>query len=228
MERVSLLKVGGASAILYSILIVVIVALFAATDLLEAETASEVLPAMEEDQVIVSLAGWLIVLAAVVLAIAGMALYEALQHAGSLMRLALLAFVGGALLALIRNVLWLALVYELAPAYADATGEARSTLEAVGDTWLMFGFLVGDVMGGVLAGGVGVLLFSLGILRSRVAAPWVGWLGVAAAILGGWFTLLGPVSEVFELINFVGLVAFIAWMVTIGVVLWRASEPAGA
>ena len=94
MERVSLLKVGGASAILYSILLVVIVALFAATDLLDAQDASEVLPAMEEDKVIVPTAGWLIVLAALLLAIAGLALFQAPGHAGSLMRLALLAFVG--------------------------------------------------------------------------------------------------------------------------------------
>ena len=60
-----------------------------------------------------------------------------------------------------------------------------------------------------------------------MAPPWAGWLGVAAAVLGGWFTLLGPVAEVFELINFVGLVALIAWMVAIGVVLWRTPEPAG-
>lgn len=228
MERVNLFKVGGASAILYSILLVAIIPLFAAADLLEAENASEVLPAMEEDKVVVATAGWLIVLAAVVLAIAGLALFEALRDAGSLMRLALLAFVGGSLLALLRNVLWLALVYELAPAYADATGDARSTLEAIGDTWLMFGLLMGDLMGGVLAGGVGMLLFSLGILRTRVAAPWVGWLGVAAAVLGGWFTLLVPVSEVFELINFIGVIALVIWMVAIGVMLWRTAEPQGA
>ena len=42
---VSLFKLGGASAILYSVLLVVIVALFAATDLLEAQDASEVLVA---------------------------------------------------------------------------------------------------------------------------------------------------------------------------------------
>ena len=227
MERVGLFKVGGASAILYSILIVVIVALFAASDLLEAQNASEALPAAEEHKVLASAAVWLIILAATLLAIAGLALFEALRHAGSLMRLALLAFVGGSLLALLRNTMWLALTYELAPAYAAATGDARSTLETVGDTWLMFGYLMGDIMGAVLLG-TGILLFSLGVLRTRVAPRWVVWLGVAGAVLGGWINLLVPVAGVFELISVVGTVAFIAWMVAMGVVLWRTSEPAAA
>lgn len=227
MERVGLFKVGGASAILYSILIVVIVGLYAASDLLEADTASEVLPAAEEHKVIAATAGWLIVLAAVLFGIFGLALFEALRHAGSLMRLAVLVFVGGSLLALLRKLIWLALTYELAPAYAAATGDARTTLEAIGDMWLRFGHVMGDIMGAVLVG-LGILLFALGIMRTRAAPLWSVWLAVVSAVFGGWFILLAPVAPVFELIYFLGNLAFFAWVVTIGVVLWRLPEPATA
>ena len=47
------------------------------------------------------------------------------------------------------------------------------------------------VAGGVLVAGMGVLLFSLAILRTTVAPKWVAWLSFPVALLGGWFTLLG-------------------------------------
>ena len=80
---------------------------------------------------------------------------------------------------------------------------------------------------GALIGGLGTLLFSLAILQTNVAPRWVAWLGVAAAILGGLLTLLAPASEVFELINFLGAIGFWVWVLAMGVVLWRAPEPAG-
>ena len=71
--------------------------------------------------------------------------------------------------------------------------------------------------------GIGVLLFSLAILRTAIAPKWIAWLGFLAALLGGWVTLLGPAAEVFEFIGFIG---FMVWMIAIGVALWRAPEPA--
>ena len=72
------------------------------------------------------------------------------------------------------------------------------------------------------------LLFSLAILRTKVAPKWVAWLGIFAALLGGWIPLLRPVAEVFEIFELIGGLGWFVWMVVMGVVLWRAPEPASA
>ena len=228
MERVSLLKVGAVCAILYTIVVVGSIIPLAAADLLDAEDAAEILPIMEEDQTLVAAAGWLLVLAPILLAVAGLSFFQALRQAGPLLWVALLSFVGGSLLILSRSFIWLAMTYKLAPAYVDAAEGTKSTLAIVGDTLVSFGFMAELVAGGVLIGGIGVLLFSLAILRTTVAPKWVAWLGFPVALLGGWFTLLGPVAEVFEIIEFIGFLGFWVWMVALGVALWRAPEPVSA
>ena len=149
-----------------------------------------------------------------------------MRQAGSVMWVVLLAFSGGALLILDRAFIWLALNYKLAPAYADATEGTRSTLIIVGDTLIWIGFMA-EVFVGTMIGGIGILLFSLGVLRTKIAPTWVAWLGFAVAATG-WTTALGTVAEVFELIELVGLLGFFVWMVAMGVAVWRAPEPASA
>jgi len=221
--RIDLSMVGAVCAILYAFALVAALALLASTDLLDADDAAEILPILDEDKTIVAIAGWLFVVAPILLAIAGLAFAETLSKTSSMMRVALLAFLGGSLLALIRNIIWLALIYELAPAYVDASDDARSTLAANGDVWITFGYIAGDLIGGVLVGGVGVALFSAALLRADIVPTWIAWLGFAAALLAGWVTPLAPAAEVFEAINFIGLVIFLAWMVAMGLVLWRRS-----
>ena len=63
MERVTLAKVGGACAILYTVAVIVAIIPFAVADLLEAEDAAEVLPIMAEHQNAVAIATSLLVLA---------------------------------------------------------------------------------------------------------------------------------------------------------------------
>lgn len=227
MERVSLAKVGGACAILYTIAVIAAVIPLAAADLLEAEDAVDVLPIMAENQTMVTISGWLFVLAPILLAVAGVSFFQALREAGSVMWVALLAFSGGALLVVDRAFIWLALNHKLAPAYADADEATRSMLIVVADTLIWIGFMA-ELSLGTMIGGIGILLFSLGVLRTKMAPRWVAWLGFAVAVLAGWVTLLGPVAEVFELIELIGLVALIVWMVAMGVAVWRAPEPASA
>ena len=228
MERISLLKVGGVCAILYTIAAIAAIIPIAAADLLDAEDAADILPILAEDQTLAATAGWLFVLAPILLAVAGLSFFQALRQAGPLLWVALLAFVGGSLLILSRSFIWLAMTYKLAPAYLDAAEGTKSTLAIVGDTLVSLGFMAELVAGGVLIGGIGVLLFSLAILRTTVAPKWVAWLGFLVAVLAGWFTLLGPVAEVFEIIELIGTVGFFVWMVALGVALWRAPEPASA
>lgn len=137
---------------------------------------------------------------------------------------AALAFIGGSFLVLVRNAIWLAMAYGLAPAYVNGTEGVQSVLAAVGDTLLAFGFVIGDMVGGFLVVGVGVLLFSAGMLRSRLAPRWVAWLGFVVALTGGWLTLLTPLAEVFSIGNVVALPGFMIWMVATGITVWRLPE----
>jgi len=147
---------------------------------------------------------WLFVLLPFPLAVLGLGLFAALRRDGHVTWVAALAFLGGSLLALLRNILLLAMTYELAPAYANATGAVQSALTVLGDTLFMFGFIAGDLVGGILAGGVGVPLFSAAMLRTELAPRWVAFLGFAVAITAGWGTLLLPFGEVFAIVPFVG------------------------
>ncbi len=156
---------------------------------MDAANSTDALPLMAEHRTRAVIAGWLLVAAPVFLAVAGLGFLEAFRPAGSMMWAAALGFIGGSFLALVRNTIWLAMAYELAPAYANATEGVQSVLAAVGDTLLAFGFMIGDLVGGFLVGGVGVLLFSAGMLRSRLAPRWVAWLGFVVALTGGWLTL---------------------------------------
>ena len=141
------------------------------------------------------------------------------------MSLAGLAFIGGSLLALLRNVIWLAMTLELAPKYVNATADVQAILAMVGDTLIGFGFIIGDLMGGILVAGIGVPLFSAAILRTDRAPGWIAWLGFAIAPTAGWFTLLIPVADVFGIVTFVGFAGFWVWMVALGIVLWRLRDP---
>ena len=63
------------------------------------------------------------------------------------------------------------------------------------------------------------------MLRTKLAPRWVAFLGFAVAITAGWATLLLPFGEVFVIVNFVGTIGFLVWMVAVGIKLWRAPEP---
>ena len=211
----------GVCAVLYTIAIIVALVLAGITGLLEDLDAAEALPIMKENRAAAATTAWIFVLAPILLAAAGLGLHQALRQAGSLMWVALLAFSGGGLLIVYRGAIFVAMVHELAPAYVAASEGTQKALATVGDTLLMFA-MVADFIGAALVAGIGLPLFCIAILRTAVAPRWVAWLGLFAAIAGGWFTFLRPVSEVFEIIELVGGLGFFVWMVVMGVVLWRA------
>lgn len=112
-----------------------------------------------------------------------------------------------------------AMAYELAPAYASAAEGSRSMLGALGDMLGMIGYVIGDLVGGILVA-VGALLFSAALLQSKKAVRWVVWLGFAAAATG----CVGPFGRFVSAlvsVNFVSLLCFVVWMVAMGVIVWR-------
>ena len=58
---------------------------------------------------------------------------------------------------------------------------------------------------------------------------WIGWLGLFAAVVGGWLGLLAPASSVIEGISALGFIAFFVFMVSVGIaILVRQRRPATA
>jgi hypothetical protein len=217
-------RISGVCAVLYTAALIVGFFMLAGIGLLDAERATDALTILVRHRTTAIVAGWVFVVGPVLLAVAGLGLFAALRQAGSLVSVAALTFIGGALLALIRNCIWLAIAYELAPAYANATEDVQAILATVGDMLIRFGFIAGDLMGGILVAGIGVPLFSAAILRTRRAPGWIAWLGFAIALTAGWFTLLIPVADAFGIITFVGFAGFWVWMVALGVALWRSPQ----
>ena len=105
----------------------------------------------------------------------------------------------------------------------EAGPDAGADLLVLGDALFTLS-LLSQLMGDAIFTGIGGLLFSIAILQTGFAPKWVGWLGLIGAV-GHWFALLSEASEVFELIWAVGEIAFFLWLIAVGVVLLRKSEP---
>ena len=111
MEKVTLQKVGGACAVLYTPLVIVFLFLFlTGTDLVDAENAAEFLPILDEDQNAVAVGTSLLIVAPILIAIAGLGLAYALRPAGSLVWVGGLALVVGGFALLYRPFVWLAMI----------------------------------------------------------------------------------------------------------------------
>ena len=228
MDKITLRHVGAVCAVSYAIGLARLLVLLGTTPgMMEAEGATELLPILAEQSTHATMAAWLLILLPVLLAVAGLSFFHALREVGSLMWVAMAAFVGGAFLLIYRPFVWLAVIHELAPAYVAASEGTKEALAVVGDTLNRFAYM-GDLVGPVLVVGIGVLLFSLTIPRTSLAPRWVAWIGVFAAIVGGWLPLLVPVASVLEPISLLGIVAWWVWMVAMGVTVWRNPEHTGA
>ena len=168
---------------------------------------------------------WLFLLASVLLIPAALGFYRALYQAGTTLWIAVAALFTGALLLMAASMTLIGIAYELVPAYVAAGESTRSALAAMAST-LAVTALVAIRTGYSLSLGIGVGLFAMASLRMSVLPRWIGWLGLAAALLGGLLRALAPVSEVFGNIGFLGFLAFLVWMVVMGVALLRLREPA--
>ena len=228
MEKTGLMKVSGVCGILTGIVAATgFIIIIAATDVLDADGAAEILTAAHKDSRAAAGALWLFALAPLLAVMAFLGLYKALQKQGNLIKVATVFFILGIPLGLSRVFLDLGLVYALAPGYAisAANSDTSASLMVVADTMDVIGLLA-DLVANVLMIGIGVLLFSVAIIRSSVIHKWIGWLGIVVALVGGWLPLLGPASDPIEVIGSIGFFFFMAWMVAMGINLLRLKEPA--
>jgi len=152
---------------------------------------------------------------------AGVAAYEALAPVRrGPMRLALLFAVVAALALMLGLMRWPSVHWELALAWGSAAPGEQAVLAAVFDglnTYL--GNYIGEFLG-ELSFSAFFLLTSIVWLQGPSRNKWIGWFGIATAVLGfvGMFrNVLGAVAPVAALNNYL----LPAFMITFGVVLVR-------
>jgi len=163
---------------------------------------------------------WLVILGGVVGLVALVGFYYALREAGELMILAPALSIVGLTLVTISHLIPISMAYELVPDVVDATGSTRTSLETTTQTFTSTA-LVLNYVGDVILWGVVVPMYAVAILKTRVVARWIGWLGIFVAVVAGWLGALSPASGVIDGITFVGFVGFFLWMLVVGIALLR-------
>ncbi len=202
MGNVSLVRVGGACAVLMVVSGIVARIFFGFGDLVTGH--------------------WFDVLALLLSMAAVLGFYQALRQAGPLLLIAVVAFLTGIIFILFHEFIRMAIAYELAPGIADASTATKPALEVMANTLRQTSSLAAGV-GYVLIFGIGVLLFSFAILQTSVVPKWIGWLGlIAVAVNVALVTLLSGVFD--SSIRPPWLLATgtsLGWMFAMGVVLLR-------
>ena len=123
------------------------------------------------------------------------------------------------------TLLYLGVVYEVAPGYAAADAVSRAAIEAAGLGMLTISVAFDSV--GFVFFGIGVLFFALAILETRALPRWLGWFGLAIGVLalvvgpGHWIE--SKSSLILEIV--VVTLAFI-WLAGMGISMLRGSVPA--
>lgn len=154
------------------------------------------------------------------------ALYQLFRGEGGLMRLALITGSVGLLFLVVAMILSFSEV-ELAAQYVAADRATQSAVAAMAETELRIQSLV-DLMGSLLAWGVGGLLFSLAILRTSILSRWLGYGGLVYAAVF-WVTAVEVAAIPGQtardsIIFFLGWWFGILWIIAMGVSLVRLDE----
>jgi hypothetical protein len=166
---------------------------------------------------------WLVVFALLFGLVAFVGFYDALREAGPVMIVAPIAGAVGLTLVTISHVIPVAMAYELAPGYSEASASAQASLGVTLDTLASLS-LVTNYVGNALGLGVAIPLYAFAILKTSVLPRWIGWLGLVVAVFAGWLGLLGPASDLVEGISSIGFVAFFVFMASMGVAILLCRE----
>lgn len=166
---------------------------------------------------------WLKILG-LLLATGFLAIFHALRRAGPLLWIAAVAFIASSLLITAQLLVVLGLIYELAPAYAEASEATRPALEVTATTLLKTGILA-EFVADHLFQPIGTALVGLAILRTSVVPRWMGWMALVLAFMRS-MGLLEPASDVFRVFSPIGFTLSGVWILAMGVIMLRLREPA--
>jgi hypothetical protein len=235
VQNVRLSTVGAWSAVATFVAFVLGIALMATSgvQVLIPETGAEnvewLADADEAGDAFV-IGAWLVVLGGAFALVALVGFYDALKDAGRVLVLGPVLTVVGFALVELSHILPIAIAQELAPRYLAADGAARESIEATSQTLAALS-LATNYAGDVLIWAVVVPLYAVAILRTRVVARWIGWLGLVAGVFAGWLGILSPLSSTIEGITTIGFFAFFLFVLSFGIALLRrpaSAEAAGA
>ena len=222
--NISLVKVGSVCAILVTVSLIVAIIIRGVADLPGlkdlTDDAEQWLLDVNANRTAFLSYMWFLLLGSVLLIPAALGFYQALRVAGALLWIAVAAMFTGALLFIASEMILIGMAYELVPGYVEASETIRPALAAMAST-LGGTSRVALTVGSFPFLGIGLALFALAILRTSVVPRWIGWLGLVVALLRGWPQPLRDVTEVFAMVGFLGLLAFLVWMVAMGVALFR-------
>jgi hypothetical protein len=224
MMRLDLQRLGAVCAVLYAVLVVVTLGAFASTGVANADGGSEFLPLLDANRTLGAAISIMFVVMPLLLLVAGMGLFLLVSRGEPMAWLGAVGFVGGGLLIMYRGFVWLAMTLELAPAYVHADATEQASLAAVGDTLKAFSSGA-TLFGAVLIAGIGMLIYSVLMYRQGIGPRWLAWLGIFAALVGGWLTLLTKSSDVAAAISGIGNVAAFLWIGAVGLMAWRSPAP---
>jgi hypothetical protein len=164
---------------------------------------------------------WLTIIGGYFGIVALIGFWHALREAGRVLILAPIVGAVGLTLVTVSHLIPIAMAYELAPAYADASPGGQASLAATEDTLAVLS-LVTNYAGNFLGWSVAIPMIAYAILKTSVVPRWIGWLGIVVAVFAGWLGLLGPASSVIEGISSIGFLAFFVFMLSMGIALLRS------
>ena len=222
----SFVKAAGVCSIVAVVIIVVSVILFSASGVeSDPEKIEAYLRDVHNNNALYASAWWVYILGTLFLIPTFLGFYQAFREGGHLLWVALVTSLIGVIFILAVAPISLGIVSQLAAGYAEAGFNIRPALEVVARTllttnnWLF-------VLGSFLSLGIGVVLFSVGVLRTNVIGHWLGWIGVVVGVLEGVLILLTRISNVFEMIAAIPFLLVLLWLIIMGVFLLRLRESA--
>jgi hypothetical protein len=163
-------------------------------------------------------------LAAPVLALgAGYGWYELLKSTGPLVAYGVLLWYCGMIFVIANDILELALVARLPPAFAASAEHERGALLALGSSMGLTVELL--ALTGGLVSFFGAALVSIAMLQSSRVPAWIGWLGLVASLLtllAAPFRLRAPQDSSLGIARLLGYNLFMLWIIATGVAMWLA------
>ena len=224
MENVTLIKIGGVSAVLVPVMFIaagVLFAVFGVPSFPEEPGELEAWARSSTDSALVPGGFAAVLLVKALLVPVAFGFYAALRReVGQVLWIAIGATILGSVFLSGATLIDVVLAAEVAPRYLEASEASRPALAAFAFTLHGARDIV-RAFGDVVGLGVGMGLFALTGLRTTVVRKWIGWLGLVGILLAGWLPPLEPVSEAFKISFSLGLPLVFVWLIAMGVTLLR-------
>lgn len=225
----SFVKASGVCSIIFVVIFVVSFILYSAAGVEEDPGEIEAYLQNVHNNTLYANGYWVFVPGFLFLIPISLGFYQAFRAGGGILWVALAVSLMGVTLLLTSQIISLGIVRQLASGYAEAGFSDRPALEVMAKT-LLETTIWADSIGLFLSLGIGVVFFSIGVLRTNVIGHWLGWVGVVigglVAITNPLYPVLGFSSLFFTIVYSVAFILTLAWFVPMGVFLLRLREAA--